>query len=99
MNNLDWKKVKGTVMICPPDDMPYSSVMKIVGAVTEVTRVEGGYESSFTLNGDILFFHISEDEADQIKKVLDSIFGEKYVSDTLCWCHDTDFNDDDEEAE
>lgn len=96
MNRDDWKDVKGTVMIRPPEGMSYFEFQPIIKAVTKVTRVEGGYESSFTLSGDILFFHMTETESDELYSELSDIYGEDFVVNDLDYAYDDDFGDDEE---
>lgn len=86
------EEIRGTVLIHPPDDMRYCEFMSIVKAVSETTRVEGGYESSFTLCGDILFFNISENESDMIRSSLVDRFGEDYVYEQLHYAYDDSFD-------
>lgn len=86
------EEIRGTVLIHPPDEMVYCEFMSIVKAVSEITRVEGGYESSFTLGGDILFFNISEDESDRIRNSLVDRFGEDYVYERLHYAYDDCFD-------
>lgn len=90
-----WNDVKGTVLIRPSEDMTYSDLKKIVKAITEITRVDGGYASSFTTGGDILFFHMSEKESDQLRSELIEIFGEEGF-DKLEYAYDDDFGDGEE---
>ena len=87
----------GTVLIHIPDDMPYNKVRQIVLVITEVTKVEGGRESSFTCGNDIMFFKITEDESYEIRNRLVEMFGEDYVYDVLNFTFDDQFDDEQDE--
>ena len=86
------EEIRGTILIQPPDDMRYCEFMPIIKVISEITGVEGGYESSFSLGGDILFFNISENESDRIRSSLVDRFGEDYVYEQLHYAYDSCFD-------
>lgn len=80
--------IKGTVMLCPPKDTPYSDILRIAESVRRVTGCEGGRGMLVTVQGDILFFCVTEDEADRMESDLADVFGAERLSEDMCWCFD-----------
>ena len=89
--NENYKDVNGTVLLCPPDGMEFLDIRKIMRAVTDVTGIEGGYEMSVTPSGTMMFYHMSENEADELLDLLRSEFGED-AAEMLAYAYD-DFDD------
>lgn len=91
--NPNWKKTLGTVLMDPPDDTGFLVIRTIINAVTIVTGTEGGYQMAITCNGTIMFFHLTEQESDDIRSILVDMYGENYVQDKLCYAYDSDFEE------
>ena len=88
--NPNYKDVHGTVLIDPPDDMTFDILLTILRQLTEVTGVESGYEMTISclFTRTMMFFHMTEQEADELRSRLEDIFGEDYVIDELHYAYD-----------
>ena len=92
MNEESFYDVNGTVIIDPPEDMLYSDIKKIVGAVTQVTGHEGGYTMSMTVGGSMMFFHMTEEQSDDLRSLLTEEMGED-ILERIDYAYDDDFDD------
>ena len=91
--NPNWKDVLGTVLIDIPDDAPFYTVRQIINAVTVVTGTESGYQMAISCSGTMMFFHMTEQESDELWAKLVDEYGEEYVQDELCYAYDDDFEE------
>lgn len=51
---------------------PYKTIHRVLNAVTKVTGVEGGYDMKMTLSGEMMFYYLTEEQADRIRSMLES---------------------------
>lgn len=85
----------GTVMVDIPEDMTFSEIRTILTAIRDATGQE--IDMGVTLPNTFSFYGITENQSDFIYATLVSVFGEGFVQDSLGYCYDNDFQEDEEE--
>lgn len=85
----------GTVMVDIPEDMTFSEIRTILTAVRDATGQE--IDMGVTLPNTFSFYGITETQSDFVYATLVSVFGEGFVQDSLGYCYDNDFQEDEEE--
>ena len=66
----------GTLMFNLTSDMSMTVLFEINRAVSNTTRVEGGRGMALTHDGVLMYYDISEDEADEINERIERMVGE-----------------------
>lgn len=87
----------GTIMV-NVKGKPYKTIHRVLKAVTQVTGVECGYDMNMTLSGEMMFYHMTEKESDEVRSILEGEM-DPISFESLAYCFDDDFQDEDEEED
>lgn len=86
-----WETICGNVMLQPPDDATFEQIVDVVKIITEVTRIEGGRDMSISCGGDLVWYHMTPEEADKVENALRELIGEDALYDEWAFVYDDDF--------
>ena len=86
-----WETIYGNVMLQPPEDATFEQIVDVVRVITEVTRTEGGRDMTITCSGDLIWFHMTPEEADKVEDGLRKVIGEDDLYDKWAFVYDDDF--------
>lgn len=86
-----WETIYGNVMFQPPEDATFEQIVNVVRVITEITKTEGGRDMTITCSGDLIWFHMTPEEADKVEDGLRKVIGADDLYDKWAFVYDDDF--------
>ena len=66
---------------------PYKTIHRVLNAVTQVTGVECGYGMNMTRSGEMMFYYLTEEQAERIRSMLENEM-DPVSFESLAFCFD-----------